>query len=410
MKAIISHVAAAALLGLALMPPIARAAIQSISAEGVHGAIPVPEGFSTTTDTVPYGGIAIFYPVSEPADKEAIAGFIAAFPPPNAIDRANSMANFMEKTWVKDCKSYSRKNVTEATETTELWLQFCIRAEMPGTYMTRLVRYRKEESGSLIAQILFRGMPTDADVQKWSAYLSSIQPTIQQTTPPTAAVEPDAAPAPARRDASYRVTPAVIEQEAEAKVRTAKALARLRGEREYRFPTQTFSETDAERALEKGKSTIKGRACTGTVSMTQINKKGPIYLYPTSPHFEAWAKMFKERKEGDPIPSLSPDAERLRIETRTDKDGYFKFDELKPGTYYLLMNHSFVKAFTASVPFAYSTDGVSSVTHYQSHRGLDEYLYTAIKKVDLKNDGDVEDVKLVAGSAYFRLRGCWTIF
>jgi hypothetical protein len=110
------------------------------------------------------------------------------------------------------------------------------------------------------------------------------------------------------------------------------------------YPNTAFDSTAARQALALGKVTIEG------IAFTKANHKfGPpsvfwkrifasnceVVLLPVTPYLEAWHKMrFRKENKKNKV-YLSTDAYRFRISTRTDEFGRFKFEQMKPGRYFL---------------------------------------------------------------------------
>lgn len=104
------------------------------------------------------------------------------------------------------------------------------------------------------------------------------------------------------------------------------------------FPTEEFDEKAAREGLAKGNSKIGGVVCV--VYGSYLKGKGIglarytlVSLFPYTPYFEKWHKLFQEKGEKNFIVKISNEANQIRIDTTTNTNGQFVFDKIKPGKY-----------------------------------------------------------------------------
>lgn len=167
------------------------------------------------------------------------------------------------------------------------------------------------------------------------------------------------------------------------------------------FPSGNFDAKLAIAALQRGSSTIKGRACTRTDGMIFDASGVTVVLYPVTPYLEEWYEL-REKKEGKKTSVfMSKEAVKYSITARCDRDGRFVFEGLKPGRYFIQIMHSFNQLKTARVYEGSNTiqnGPVRETTNYYR-----DYDYTVArakrleKFVEIKDDGDTKKITLSNG-------------
>lgn len=167
------------------------------------------------------------------------------------------------------------------------------------------------------------------------------------------------------------------------------------------FPSGNFDANLAKAALQRGSSTIKGRACTRTDGMIFDASGVTVVLYPVTPYLEEWYEL-RDKKEGKKTSVfMSREAVKFCITTKCDRDGRFVFEGLKPGRYFIQIMHSFNQLKTARVYEGSNTiqnGPVRETTNYYR-----DYDYTVArakrleKFVEIKDDGDTKKITISNG-------------
>lgn len=132
----------------------------------------------------------------------------------------------------------------------------------------------------------------------------------------------------------------------------------------YLLPGTPFNAAEAQKALAKGSSAIRGVAYTKDTEGTKrlgkvIAKMGPkkfayrgttVTLFPLTPYFQEYLELRKKHgSKGKKVAVISNEAYKYRITTQViDDKGYFQFTDLKPGKYLLEANITYVKSGTVS--------------------------------------------------------------
>jgi len=124
------------------------------------------------------------------------------------------------------------------------------------------------------------------------------------------------------------------------------------------YPKEKFDKNAAVAALQKGNSTIQGKACVYNNANRWIYwGPYPVWLYPVTPYFEAWYTL----RESSPFSTayMDPEAIKVRLETIANKDGEYAFHNLRPGKYFLQTYMTWDMVSTESVYDGYDVVGMT---------------------------------------------------
>jgi len=100
------------------------------------------------------------------------------------------------------------------------------------------------------------------------------------------------------------------------------------------YPDEPFDTQAARAALQPGTATLTGKFCIVGNDGIEDSRNVEIYLYPATPHLQAWHKLRASQPEGAPV-SMVPEALAVHRVTRTDGNGIFQFTGLQPGRYFV---------------------------------------------------------------------------
>ncbi|WP_276481367.1 tetratricopeptide repeat protein [Paraflavitalea pollutisoli] len=167
------------------------------------------------------------------------------------------------------------------------------------------------------------------------------------------------------------------------------------------FPLGTFDPAIAKAGLERGLSTIRGKACTKVDGRIFDAQGVKVVLFPVTPYLEEWYDL-REKKEGKHTNVyMSNEANQYRIETTADADGRFEFKGLKPGKYFIQIIHSFNQLKTAKVytgSDTYQNGPVRTTTNYYYNQDYTVARAKRLEKfVEVKTDGDTQKITLANG-------------
>lgn len=103
------------------------------------------------------------------------------------------------------------------------------------------------------------------------------------------------------------------------------------------YPEVPFDSQAARAALQPGTATLTGKFCI--VGNDGIESSGDveIYLYPVTPHLQAWHDLRDSQPEGARV-SMVPEALAVHRVARTNSNGIFQFAGLQPGRYFVQGN------------------------------------------------------------------------
>lgn len=167
------------------------------------------------------------------------------------------------------------------------------------------------------------------------------------------------------------------------------------------FPLGTFDPAIAKAGLERGLSTIRGKACTKVDGRIFDAQGVKVVLFPVTPYLEEWYEL-REKKEGkNTNVYMSNEANQYRIETTADADGRFEFKGLKPGKYFIQIIHSFNQLKTAKVytgSDSYQNGPVRTTTNYYYNQDYTVARAKRLEKfIEIKTDGDSPKITLANG-------------
>lgn len=167
------------------------------------------------------------------------------------------------------------------------------------------------------------------------------------------------------------------------------------------FPLGTFDPVLAKAGLERGLSTIRGKACTKVDGLRFDASGVKVVLFPVTPYLEEWYEL-RDKKEGKKISVyMSNEANQYRIEAYADADGRFVFEGLKPGKYFIQIIHSFNQAKTARIYTGSDTwqnGPVRTTTNYYYDQDYTVARSKRLEKfVEIKEDGETKKITLANG-------------
>jgi hypothetical protein len=169
------------------------------------------------------------------------------------------------------------------------------------------------------------------------------------------------------------------------------------------FPQSFFDKTLAQNMLAVGTSTIEGAASTKqfTDKPKQFAPEGTLVtLYPLTPYFEEFIKLRKRKENKKTSVYISDEAYKYRLETKTDANGRFTFVKLKPGKYFLECIVPFIATYTYQQQTGTTTTyngygaAIASSPYYETFMSNYNASNRETKIVEIKNDGDLVEVKL----------------
>lgn len=163
------------------------------------------------------------------------------------------------------------------------------------------------------------------------------------------------------------------------------------------FPSASFDQLAATRALDRGSATIQGIACSYHGGLMFVAKNSPVMLFPATPYYKEWMQMRKQMN-GKELVVMSSEAFQTRIDTKTDDGGNFRFSEIKPGRYIVVVQQSFTEA--RAVPI-YAGTAVNSygdsADYYRNEDRSISHNDELIGDVVVKKEGDVSKATLAGG-------------
>lgn len=172
------------------------------------------------------------------------------------------------------------------------------------------------------------------------------------------------------------------------------------------FPQTAFDSSAAHDALRRGNSAIKGVAFTRAHNAFSGNKslygnrinanKVTVTLFPVTPYLLEFLELKKKKQNPKKLRFvyLSDEAYYYRLTAVTNSVGEFTFPHLKPGKYYLeaLIGSSSSGTYDKAVGSV--EDNYGGATIYQSRNFTNNYYDLVKTFVEIKNDGDVVNIKL----------------
>ncbi|MDO5615824.1 MAG: hypothetical protein Q4G16_06520 [Cruoricaptor ignavus] len=171
-------------------------------------------------------------------------------------------------------------------------------------------------------------------------------------------------------------------------------------------PKQKFDSIQTKNALAIGKGKIQGVAFTRTkngygmkVGKKVLANKVLIQLFPVTPYFEEYYKLWKDKSLNNPKKNkyvyMHNNAYKYRLEAISNSSGEFTFPDMRPGKYYLwaTLNYSLTHKYNRYTGSSYGSYG-SRVDYYRPEQysvGHSDFLELF---VEVKEDGEVVTVKL----------------
>lgn len=167
------------------------------------------------------------------------------------------------------------------------------------------------------------------------------------------------------------------------------------------YPLGTFDPALAKAALERGLSTIRGKACTKVDGGIFYASGVKVVLYPVTPYLQEWYDL-REKKEGKKTGVyMSNEANEYSIEATADSEGRFEFRGLKPGKYFIQVIHSFNQLKTARI---YTGSDVSqngpvrTTTNFYYDQDYTVARSKRLEKfVEIKEDGENKKITMANG-------------
>lgn len=175
------------------------------------------------------------------------------------------------------------------------------------------------------------------------------------------------------------------------------------------YPQVFFDKKLAASMLEPGTSKIEGVAFTKQKNSYGIAISGEkhyapegtaVLLFPVTPYFNEFHKMRKRYENKNTNVFMSEDAYKYRLEAFTDAYGRFKFENLKPGKYYIeaIINYtargSYNEQVGTSTGYNYYGQPLYTNPVYQTFF----YNYAASNReskfVEIKSQGQLLEIKL----------------
>lgn len=172
------------------------------------------------------------------------------------------------------------------------------------------------------------------------------------------------------------------------------------------YPSQKFDSLAAKNALALGKGKIVGVAFTRLkngygmkVGDKVLANKVTIQLFPVTPYFEEYYKLWKDSSKNNPKKNkfvyMDKNAYRYRLEAISNSSGEFTFPDMKPGKYYLWSSMGYSRNFSYN---RYTGSGYGSyggrVDYYEPTSYSRDYSEFMEEFVEVKSDGEVVKVKL----------------
>lgn len=153
------------------------------------------------------------------------------------------------------------------------------------------------------------------------------------------------------------------------------------------YPEANFDFQAAKNMLARGNSTIRGVACTGGASGTYKSANVTVSLFPVTPYFDQWYKLREKKEDKKTGVFMSSEANRWRIDVKTDGEGRFAFTDLKPGRYFLQSFDDYSTNHSQNVFVGSDED----TDYYEKQRYSLNHSFRLEKFIDIKTDG--EEVK-----------------
>jgi hypothetical protein len=176
----------------------------------------------------------------------------------------------------------------------------------------------------------------------------------------------------------------------------------------YYFPQVFFNKKVADSMLTKGTSTIEGIAYTRAKANSSILWKQKQYagsgvvitLIPCTEYFNTWYNLKKQYNSNSTSIFMSAEAFSYHLETTTDSYSRFKFENMRPGKYYL----EAVIPYTTKVNYKQQTGSTDYFNGYGGYMGSSptygSFFYYSQNTnrestfVEITREGQLAEVKL----------------
>lgn len=161
-------------------------------------------------------------------------------------------------------------------------------------------------------------------------------------------------------------------------------------------PRVPFDSLQAKEQLAKGTSSIKGVLYKKTNKLAVVGGKTygrakKVELFPVTNYLMDWYNL-RERHEGrNSVVYMSNEAYAYRLETYTDNYGRFRFDQLKPGKYFLQTFMTTVRSWTDDVVVGTNSYGTR---FYEKQRFSSTRKHRIEKFVEVTKSREILEVKL----------------
>ena len=162
------------------------------------------------------------------------------------------------------------------------------------------------------------------------------------------------------------------------------------------YPKEIFDVQQARDAMDAGNATIKGRVCAFYDGRVFSQADVKVNLLPVTPYLEAWEKL-RDSKKGANV-TMSEEAISIRKEAKTVDNGYYSFNNVKPGKYFMQANMAFIQAKSNTVYDGSDTYGNTTTNYYHEEVYGVERGNLLEETVEITKDGEVKTVNLYKGS------------
>jgi hypothetical protein len=191
----------------------------------------------------------------------------------------------------------------------------------------------------------------------------------------------------------------------------------INAQRQEVMPQVPFDENLTKDMLAYGNSTIEGIAIAreytnanrwnnllgvNAFGIKHIAPEGTVVvLFPVTSYFEEYYRLrSKYKKSKKYMAVLSQQAFKYRIETKTDKNGRFVFEKMKPGKYYIETVFGYVGKGVGSQQVG-RTDYYNGFGNYTGSSPVYQSYYynynetkVESKFVEIRRDGELKEIRL----------------
>ncbi len=120
-----------------------------------------------------------------------------------------------------------------------------------------------------------------------------------------------------------------------------------------------------------------------------------VTLYPVTTYFNEWHRLRKKEENKKTSVYMSEEAFRWRITAQTDAYGRFKFDQLKPGKYFIQSFANYTQDGTSKV---YRGSGYNNyggrTDYYENQTYTNNYTDRLEEFVEITRNGQAVEIKL----------------